>query len=162
MPEFILNTPPTPDEFMRAVAYGYLKPVKKRKIHPYWILGDFAQGYVEAMFFTNCDTGDAREDHANELGVGRLTRTSVAAIERDCDNFQGHAEAAIAAVLRHGKRDLADMGRDFWFTRQGHGVGFWEGEARGYPGSTGEVLTHEAKRFGEAYPEIHRGWIYVK
>ena len=43
MPQFILNTPPS-----RADAYGYLKPAKRRAVHPFYDLDEFAQGYVEA------------------------------------------------------------------------------------------------------------------
>lgn len=160
MPQFILNTPPDADDFARAVAYGYLKPVKGRRIHPYHALDEFAQAYVEAMFFTNCDSGDENEHRANELGVERLTRTSCESIAADCEEFQRLAEKEIAATLAHGERDLHGIAHDFWFTRQGHGVGFREGESRGYPGSTGDELTRIADKFGEVYPSIYRGWIH--
>jgi hypothetical protein len=72
-------------------------------------------------------------------------------------------------------------GRDFWFTRQGHGVGFWDreelnrdiakredgtftddGETEGLPflGSLGDLLSEYAQEAGEVWPEIYRGWIY--
>lgn len=143
MPEFILNAP-------------------DRAAHPFYALDEFARAYVEAMFFTNCDSGDERENLANELGVERLTRASVAQIKKDCDEFQTDAAAEIKATLAHGERDLAGIAHDFWLTRQHHGAGFWEGESRGYPGEIGDELDRIAKGFGEVYPEIYRGWIYYR
>lgn len=125
MPEFILNTPPAPHEIRTAVAAGYAKP---RAVHPFHSLDELAQGYVEAMFFTNGDTGDSREHLLNEWGVECLTPDSVAAIARDCAAF----EKSVAADGRTAREiidsvddyDDSQAGRDFWFTRQGHGVGF--------------------------------------
>ncbi len=125
-------------------------------------LSDFAKAYVEAMLFTNCDCGDDDEFKADRLGTSRLTRKSIAAIARDCDKFQQENAATIARVLDHGERDLEGIAHDFWFTRQRHGAGFWEGESRGYPGDTGDTLDAAAKAFGEVYSEIYRGWIYVR
>jgi hypothetical protein len=59
-----------------------------------------------------------------------------------------------------GRRDEEGIAHDFWFTRQGHGVGFWEGKSRGYPRDTGDKLSTIAKAQGEVYPQIYRGWIH--
>ncbi len=37
-------------------------------------------------------------------------------------------------------------GSDFWYTRNGHGVGFWD---RGYPDDVADPLTEACKTFGE-------------
>lgn len=146
MPEFILNA-------------------NHRGTHPYYALSTFAKGYVEAAFFTNCDTGNQkREDHANELGVERLTHASVDAIARDCAAFLatpvGSKGKTIADAIT-----LADAaagygegraGNDFWFTRQGHGVGYADRDIRA-PLAT--ILTKAAESFGEAHTDIYRGWI---
>lgn len=127
MPQFILNEP--------ATRHPANLPAGA-KTHPFYSLDSFARGYVEAMFFTNCDTGnEEREDHANELGVERLTRKSVAAIKRDCSAFLSHIMpdgcTARQWLDRVGDSDYDDTqaGRDFWLTRQGHGAGFWDREA---------------------------------
>ena len=39
---------------------------------------------------------------------------------------------------------MEQAGRDFWFTRCGHGVGFWD---RGL-GATGDELSEIARKFG--------------
>ena len=99
MPQFILNTPPSAADAQRAVAYGYLKPAKRRAVHPFNDLDEFAQGYVEAMFFTNGDIWDeTRPDRLNEMGVSRLTRDAVETIKGNCIRFQGDNAAALRAA----------------------------------------------------------------
>lgn len=167
MPEFCLKTP--------------------SRAHSFYTLDSFARGYVEAMFFTNCDSGHENEFIANELGVERLTRESVAAIAADCAEFQELAAPLLELAYRHGY-DESQAGRDFWFTRQRHGVGFWDRReidvnvyllpsgdidipdesesdsdmiAAGAKsiGNLGRMLSVDAKSFGEAYPQIYGGWI---
>ena len=144
MPEFQLN----------ADRYGS---------HPFYKLSTFAKGYVEAMFFTNGDTGYERENLLNDLGVEKLTRAAVKDIAADCDKFLStimpdgcFAQQWIdrASELHNYSEERA--GHDFWFSRQGHGVGFWD---RGL-GELGDGLDTVAKSFGEAYPEVYRNWIY--
>ncbi len=107
MPEFILNHP-------------------ARRAHPFYALDDFAKGYVEAMFFTNGDTGDEREDLLNEFGIERLTRAAVESIAADCRAFLGYImpDGCFAQqwIDRAEGYDMEQAGRDFWLTRQGHGV----------------------------------------
>lgn len=142
----------------------------RRGTHPYYELSSFAQGYVEAMFFTNADTGDdKRENHANELGVERLTKSAVADIASDCAGFLSSAmpdgKTAQEWLDRANEAtgyDDSQAGRDFWFTRQGHGVGYWDRTADVLPPDIGEGLTALSKRFGECYPEIYNGWIYYR
>ncbi len=142
MPQFILNDHPAP--------------------RAYDELSTFAKSYVEAMFFTNCDTGEDDEDKANRLGVSRLTTRSLQRIAADCAQFQTIAAPIIARVLEHGQRDEEGIAHDLWFTRQGHGVGFWEGESRGYPDDTGDTLSTLAKGMGEVYPCFAYGWIHYE
>lgn len=135
-----------------------------RRKHPYNRLGTFAQGYVEAMFFTNGDTGDERENLLNELGTARLTAKAVASIDADCEKFLALSMGAFTVrewlddetSLRD--YDEAQAGRDFWFTRQGHGVGFWDREQ--LTKEDGDKLSDLARKFGEAYVETWRGWIH--
>lgn len=184
MPQFILNAPPSPQEIRTAVAnYG----AKPRKPHSFYDLNEFARGYVEAMFFTNGDTGDERENLLNDWGVERLTRAAVAAIKADCEAFERDAADLLALAYATGDYEPEQAGRDFWFTRQGHGVGFWEREALNdnkalwremgsprvdEPGwkeyeaakseTLGERLSEVARKAGESYVEAYRGWIYVR
>lgn len=135
--------------------------------HPYYKLSAFAKGYVEAMFFTNGDTGDDDEFKLNHLGVERLTREAVKDIAADCDAFLGgimpdgcfvRQWIDRASLVSEGRYDDGRAGNDFWFTRQGHGVGYQDREE--IEGALGEGLAGAARNFGEAYCEIYWNWIY--
>lgn len=62
---------------------------------------------------------------------------------RDCAAFQERAGELIADDLEHAARD-------FWYTRNGHGCGFWDGD---WPEPAASELTKIAKSFGE-YSDI--------
>lgn len=135
--------------------------------HPFYRLDDFARGYVEAMFFTNGDIGDDRENLLNDWGVDRLTREAVADIEKDCRAFQSKIMPDGCLVRQWLDRaneatgyDDAQAGRDFWFTRQGHGTGFGDRFDEIPDDATREGLHTAARGFGEATVEACRGWIY--
>lgn len=145
MPQFELNTP--------------------AKGHPFYSLDSFAKGYVEAMFFTNGDTGDERENLLNDLGVERLTHKSIASIKRDCDAFLAYKMPDGASVREWLNRvayvfEDDQAGRNFWFTRQGHGVGFWSRNELDNAG-IGEALSKAARSLGECYVEAYRGRIHI-
>lgn len=141
--------------------------------HPYFALSTFAKGYVEAMFFTNGDIGDdTRDDLLNELGTQRLTREAIAEIAKDCEQFLAIKSGSdgthrawtvrqwLDAVHSRGGVDYdeAQAGRDLWFTRQGHGAGFWDREQ--LTKGEGTFFTRAADTLGMAYVEVSRGWIY--
>lgn len=139
--------------------------------HPFYNLSDFAKGYVEAMFFTNCDNGDDGVS-ANHLGIERLTRASVKAIKRDCDAFLSHImpdgctarhwidklSALDSPRYGNGCSDDRRAGHFFWYARQGHGVS-WTDD---YASDIADGLIAASQLFGECYPEISRGWIYYR
>lgn len=143
MPEFQLN--------------NNAKPAKLRA--RYRDLNEFERGYIEAMFFTNGDTGSDDETLLNRLGTEKLTREAIAAIVKDCDAFAGHVMPDGCFVRqwldRFADYSDAQAGRDFWFTRQGHGVGFWERSELNLKGDDAAeyerltalmVATHESDR----------------
>jgi len=130
-------------------------------------LDAFTQGYIEALFFTECETMAAEaaerhgsERHARELGFADLAPEALARIIEDCERFQ-HAQlkiqqgrqifgrrqitTAVLSVLR-GPDLCIKGGRDFWYTRNGHGCGFWDGD---WPEPYASELTAAAKAFGE-------------
>lgn len=131
----------------------------------YDALSDFCKTYVEAMFFTNdFANGDPENEFKmNELGVRRLPRESIRAIKRDCDKFLALEVdgKTVQQWIDESELDSECTGtpaHDFWYSRQGHGCGFWDGD---YSDVIGEALDKAAKQMGECYGEIARGWIYV-
>lgn len=163
MPKFVLNTPPSAADIRQAVTYGYISP-RNGVRHD---LSEFAKGYLEAMFFTNGDIGDEREDLLNDLGVKCLTKAAIADIAKDCAKFWEANAADLDAAkelvpggegFEYGRDELTDqrLGNLFWYARQGHGVAFTDD---GYADCL-DRLQDAASAFGEAYVEAYHGWIY--
>jgi hypothetical protein len=98
-------------------------------------LDAFTQGYIEALFFT-----EEGEDNLGEAAFADLAPETLASIVEDCRKFQeGDAYKAMKDAKRLSPTDAAGglctrhhsathAGRDFWYTRNGHGCGFWDGD----------------------------------
>src|SRR5215204_5390197 len=92
-------------------------------------LDEFAQGYVEAMFFAS--TGSDDLGHAS---VAQLAPETVEKIIRDCERFQRRYKLLLSVAYRISEKTFRGpvpyttkrAGHDFWFTRNGHGTGFWD------------------------------------
>lgn len=173
MPEFILDTSGT-------------VPIAGRRVLPNpaeftrWDqLDAFTQGYIEALFFTENEQGTTREERVTSRGTVRkawakreaegqqkdmpgdygfsdLAAETLADIVKDCAAFQRNAAPLLArAYARDYAADQA--GRDFWFTRNGHGVGFWDRrelkpETEAYERLTAEMVAagHNTAAWDEA------------
>jgi hypothetical protein len=81
-------------------------------------LPDLTKGFVEAMFFTRHG-----EDFPEGLPVSSLAPSAVRRINEECDAFS--ADNAADVALLSATFGARAVGRDFWYTRNGHGVGFW-------------------------------------
>lgn len=111
----------------------------------YASLDGFTRGYIEALFFTDAsDPDDGELAHAT---VAELAPETIAKIIGDCETFQSANAALLDRAYQLGEAqasyDDIRAGRDFWFTRNGHGVGFWD---RGL-GEVGELLTEACRGF---------------
>ena len=143
MPEFILDTtgdvsPPN------GVAVPWPHPLEWRH------LSSFVQGYIEALFFTENEPGTSREERVTsrgkirrswearisegaskdipgDYGFSDLAPETLLQIIKDCEAFQQTAKAPLerAYDLDYSEEQA---GRDFWYTRNSHGVGFWIGQ----------------------------------
>lgn len=113
-------------------------------------LDDFAQGYVEAMFFTS--TGDAGDEELEHATFADLAAETVELIVRDCDAFQT-AHAALLDRAYQRDYDAKQAGRDYWFTRNGHGVGYWDRKVLEADG-LGDELSDAA---GRCEVDLYRG-----
>jgi hypothetical protein len=134
MPEFILN-------------HG--SPEAARQFND---LDAFTQGYIEAMFFTDAsDPDDGELAHAT---FAELAPKTLAKIVNDCSRFQNENRADLDEGLDNGRingYDEQSAGRDFWYTRNGHGVGFWDRKL----GDIGDVLSNIARKWGSV--DLYRG-----
>lgn len=102
-------------------------------------LDDFTRGYIEAMFFTNASSPD--DGDLSTATVADLAAETWNRIEKDCAAFQ-EANASLLAQA-YGRDDYSpeQAGRDYWFTRNGHGVGYWDREQLEPDSEAYEVLT---------------------
>lgn len=107
-------------------------------------LDSFTQGYIEAMFFTDeerlceesgCDmpsvsfntaTMESRFVGGDSPGFGDLAPEALARIVADCAAFQQANTVLLAAAADRPGYDDTRAGHDFWYTRNGHGVGYWD------------------------------------
>jgi len=82
----------------------------------------FVDGYFEALAFTNFgpDDGELEDKSVSDLSF-ELYHSSL----DDCRAFRAKADALLSEAYERDY-DEAQAGRDFWFTRCGHGVGFWD------------------------------------
>ena len=124
MPEFILDHEARPEQI------------------PFHKLPEFVQGYIEAMFFTS--QGDYKDPIKRDAGYCDLSAGAMERILEDCNAFF-ERQGALAAL---GEADLQAAGRDFWYTRNGHGCGFWDRD--GY--ADRDHLSEVARGFGEVDP----------
>lgn len=86
-------------------------------------LDSFTQGYVEAMFFTDTGTGD--DGDLQNASFAELAPSTLDSIIADCEAFQRITRRLLDVAYERGYEE-EQAGRDFWFTRNGHGVGFWD------------------------------------
>lgn len=124
---------------------------------PHAALDAFSKGYFQALIFTNLPDhlyrpGDIREWYDFRRTWDRMPARCQAALIQDCQRFQ----ADNAQHLTEYPAD--DAGADFWYTRCGHGCGFWE-EDHGTPEQCA-ALTPAARAAGEIWPEWYKGRLY--
>jgi hypothetical protein len=112
-------------------------------------LDEFTQGYIEAVFFTDTGTGDDAENGLQDATFADLAPESLADIIADCAKFQDDAKIV---TLIESECGTEHAGRDFWYTRQGHGCGFWDGD---WSDMASDILTPRSKEFGER--NVYRG-----
>lgn len=121
----------------------------------------FLRGYIEAALFTtdaHCPGGCdyAEVGRADELAP-ELPAWWVKEADDTCLGFQSANEALLAKAGTDEQN-----GRDFWFSRNGHGVGFFD---RGYPDEIGDALQDAAHAFGshdllpEDFGQVSDGWL---
>jgi hypothetical protein len=102
---------------------------------------------MDAALFTTDPHPPSGADYVDSGRSGdmfsKLSEEFIAQAKADCAKF----ESENAALLEQAG-DFEQNGMDFWYTRNGHGVGFWD---RGYPDEVADPLTEAAHKFGEVY-----------
>ncbi len=127
-------------------------------------LSPFIQGYIECLFFTNEASGESMTEWWSEetqealregrtdgclpgdAGYSDLSIDALRTIHKDCNLFITRAWDLLTEAYERDY-DATQAGRDFWFTRNGHGVGFWD---RKELESEGLHEKHGSPRVGDA------------
>lgn len=120
-------------------------------------LPDILRGYIEAAFFTAPRPGEYGDDSdadssaiPEEYDFPDLAPEALQSMRRDCEAFT-RANLPAIETLESGSFDGEQIGRDFWFTRNGHGVGFWDRKAEGDAEQAAlDALDNAARAFGES------------
>lgn len=115
----------------------------------YNALDTFTQGYIEAMFFTECHADNPELEDAT---FSDLAPETIAACVAQCARFQEKYASLLVEAYGRGYSE-EQAGHDFWFTQNGHGVGFWDREELS-AGELGERLSAACRR-NEVY--VYRG-----
>ncbi|WP_456718187.1 MULTISPECIES: hypothetical protein [unclassified Bradyrhizobium] len=119
-------------------------------------LDEFTKAYIEAALWSTMDSSDeSGGDHFDaNYSPEHIAPETLERIKADCARFQelyGHLLTDDNLRRRSEGSVESCAGHDFWLTRAGHGVGFWDGD---WEKSVGEILTAASKSFGEMELEI--------
>lgn len=112
-------------------------------------LDDFTLAYIEAALWSTNDESDESggEPLDKNYSVSDISEETLSEMVADCAKFQAdNAELLTDEFCLTGLPADEQGGHDFWLTRCGHGVGFWE--TFDWEESAGKKLTASAKGFG--------------
>lgn len=101
-------------------------------------LGEFIEAYIEAALWSEMDP-ETEEYLDKNYSVGDIDLKTLNGMVKDAERFFKKYRADV-------EENPVQGGRDFWFTRNHHGTGFWDGD---WPKKIGEKLTKAAHKYGE-------------
>lgn len=115
----------------------------------------FVSGYLEALFFTECEPGTTRATHDPEnqsslpgdVDADDIGEQQMLLIRRDCRAFVARARSPLETATRQPGYSWERAGHDFWLTRNRHGAGFWDRDE--LPQRTRAALTSWAHAMAE-------------
>lgn len=103
-------------------------------------LEEFTTACLEALYFT--DTGeDGQPSRDAELEPDTLLD-----LQADCRSWWRRFGPFVLACREKIPDAVKAAGHDFWFTRNGHGVGFWDGDWKETPYE--DVFSEGARAYG--------------
>lgn len=113
---------------------------------------DFVDGYVEAMLFSSLDDGEVPLDR--NYSESDIDPASLRKMKETCKKFL--TMPGIGDLVDGRERDA---GRDFWFTHNGHGAGFGDGDWK--PAAAAKKLEAASEKFSESSVTVDGGKIFV-
>lgn len=119
------------------------------------LMNNFLYGYIEAAMWASNATDDTTGEEYESLesfAVEDLDSESLERMKADCEKFQAENKKLLEGL------DEVEAGRDFFFTRCGHGVGYWD---RGL-GEVGKKLTKACEPWGSIYFWVENGKVFCE
>ena len=101
-------------------------------------LDEFTQGYWEAAFFTS-------QEELGDLSFADVSKEAYDRALGDCLSFQTENVALLDRAYARDDYSPTQAGRDFWYTRNGHGVGYWDRKTLSEDG-LGDALSDACER----------------
>lgn len=101
------------------------------------------EGYVDAALWSSNDESDESGGAPMDrnYSIADIAEETRKRMRKDCESFvEKNADLLV-------DMDPGQIGHDFWLTRNGHGVGFWD---RGL-GEVGDKLSDSCRKFKEFY-----------
>lgn len=125
-------------------------------------IDDFTREYLTAALFTDqpdewCSPGEFTE--SDRACIDRMTNDTIRKAVDDCKRFRELAIAAGIDIDEFDHDEQMSASRDFWYTRNHHGAGFWDGD---WDESISEKLTSISRQFPETSLDFYRGRIYSR
>jgi len=104
------------------------------------IYSPFVASYIETALWSSTDEDGTPLDDVRYC-TAEFSSEATRKIIEDCESF-----IKLSAGILDANTSGHPVAHDFWLTRNGHGVGFWDGD---YPAYIGKALTDLAHSFGE-------------
>lgn len=120
-------------------------------------LDDFTRGYLECALWSSTDSAEKALDERYD--VTDFNEYALQKIIQDCKAFQENNSVPLSVC----GQSLAYSGHDYWLTRNHHGAGFWDRDAKTPEQEEAFELLHKAsKKAGEsAIYEGDDGKLYI-
>ena len=127
-------------------------------------LDEFMTHYIACMLWAEMDQSDADggEPFDRNYDESNIDEKAMEQIKEDCGEFldaHGHwitdetcLRAGVTMSDGESYSAMALAGHDFWLTRAGHGVGFWESDR--WTDNAGQALSDAARGMGARNPYV--------
>lgn len=117
------------------------------------IFDDDVDNYLEAALFTSTDEDDQPLD--GQFGIDAFTDYARHQAKVELEEFDAEVQRVLSVLgeEKASELDLSYLGHDFWFSRNGHGVVFFDRPER-YGDEIKDILQDLARSAGEVYVEF--------
>jgi hypothetical protein len=110
-------------------------------------------GYIDCALWSSTDESTPEGGEPMDANYGRddIAAEALESMRDDVESFV--SDPAIRSALRFWVETFgeAQIGHDFWLTRNGHGAGFWDRFSSGEGEAHGRALTDASCPYGETH-----------